>query len=80
MGHVMANVVAAIVGPLVTGLVGYTVWRVQRLHKENNQQHASNMDLLLDIRDDVQDVGRDVASLHRKVDKHHKRLSRLEQR
>jgi hypothetical protein len=76
----MLTLIAAVLSPVVAALCGYVVWRLQRLHKDNNQQHESNMELLLDIRDDVKDVGRDVASLHRKVDKHHKRLSRLEQR
>lgn len=75
---IMTGLIAAVVGPIVTGLVGYIVWRLQRFHKDNNEQHASNMNLLLDIREDVQDVGRDVARLHSKVDKHHRRLTRLE--
>lgn len=74
----MSGVIAAILGPLVTGLVGYVVWRLQRLHKDNNEQHASNMNLLMNIRDDVHEVGRDVANLHSKVDRHHRRLTRLE--
>jgi poly(3-hydroxybutyrate) depolymerase len=76
----MAAVIAAIVGPVVAATSGYLVWRLQRLHRDNNVQHESNWKLLQTIHNDVQDVGGKVDSVASKVDKHHRRLSRLEKK
>jgi peptidoglycan hydrolase CwlO-like protein len=76
----MVTVIAAIVGPLAAALSGYGVWRLQRLHRDNNSQHESNWKLLQTIHNDVQDVGGKVDSVASKVDKHHRRLTKLEKK
>lgn len=64
---------------VVTAVGGIVVALVQRLRRENAQQHAEGRDLIRDLHADVREVKSDVKGVKRRVKHLHGRVSDLEQ-
>lgn len=64
---------------IVTTIGGLVIALVQRLRRENSEQHAEGRELIRELHSDVRDVKADVRDVKGHVRHLHSRVSDLEQ-